>query len=189
VYVSTTGVYGNRHGDYVDETTTPLATSARSKRRLDAESVLRHWAVHQGISLSILRVPGIYGPQRLPIERLQANTPALNSKEDAYSNHIHADDLARLVLGALFIGKPQRIVNACDSSEQKMGDYFDEVATALNLPKPKRLSREEVRSAVSPMLWSFMSESRRVRNTRLPELKRPLLYPTVAHYLKTLKEK
>jgi nucleoside-diphosphate-sugar epimerase len=188
VYVSTTGVYGNRHGDYVDETSTPLATSARSKRRLDAESVLRHWAVHQGIGLSILRVPGIYGPQRLPVERLQANTPALNSKEDAYSNHIHADDLARLVLGALFIGKPQRIVNACDGSEQKMGDYFDEVATALNLPKPKRLSREEVRSAVSPMLWSFMSESRRVRNTRLPELKRPLLYPTVAHYLKTLKE-
>ena len=154
---------------------------------LDAESVLRHWAIHQGVNLSILRVPGIYGPNRLPIERLNAKTPALTSEEDAYSNHIHADDLARLVLGALFIGKPQRIVNACDGSEQKMGDYFDEVATALNLPKPKRLSREEVRSAVSPMLWSFMSESRRVRNARLTELKRKLLYPKVADYLKTLK--
>ena len=187
VYVSTTGVYGNRHGDYVDETSPPLATSQRAKRRMDAESVLRHWAIHQGVNLSILRVPGIYGPNRLPIERLNAKTPALTSEEDAYSNHIHADDLARLILGALFIGKPQRIVNACDGSEQKMGDYFDAVAMALNLPKPQRLSREEVRTAVSPMLWSFMSESRRVRNARLPELKRKLLYPTVADYLKTLK--
>ncbi len=187
VYVSTTGVYGNRNGDHVDEASIPLATSQRAKRRIDAEAVLRYWAAHQGVSLSILRVPGIYGPNRLPIERLQAKTPALINQEDAYSNHIHSDDLARLICAALYLGKPQRIINACDGSEQKMGDYFDEVATALNLSKPPRLSRDEVKSQVSPMLWSFMSESRRVRNQRLSELKRKLLYPTVADYLETLK--
>jgi nucleoside-diphosphate-sugar epimerase len=187
VYVSTTGVYGNRNGDYVDEASTPLATSQRARRRMDAETVLRYWAAHQGISLSILRVPGIYGPNRLPIERLQAKTPVLNPQEDAYSNHIHADDLARLICAALYLGKPQRVINACDGSEQKMGDYFDEVAIALNLPKPPRLTLDEVKSQVSPMLWSFMSESRRVRNQRLTELRRKLLYPTVADYLKTLK--
>lgn len=188
VYVSTTGVYGNRHGDYVDETSAPLANSPRAKRRIDAESVLRHWAAHRGVSLSILRVPGIYGPNRLPIERLQARTPALLAKEDAYTNHIHADDLARLICAALYVGKPQRIINACDGSEQKMGDYFDEVAHALGLPKPQRLPRDEVKSQVSPMLWSFMSESRRVRNRRLAELKRSLRYPSVSDYLKTLKK-
>jgi nucleoside-diphosphate-sugar epimerase len=187
VYVSTTGVYGNRNGDYVDEASIPLPTSQRARRRMDAEAVLRYWATHQGISLSILRVPGIYGPNRLPIERLQAKTPTLIPEEDAFSNHIHADDLARLVCAALYLGKPQRVINACDGSEQKMGDYFDEVATALNLPKSPRLRRDEVKSQVSPMLWSFMSESRRVRNQRLPELRRKLLYPTVADYLKTLK--
>jgi nucleoside-diphosphate-sugar epimerase len=186
VYISTTGVYGNRNGDFVDETSQLQPTSARAKRRVDAEQTLRYWAASQGVVLTILRVPGIYGPNRLPIERLQNNTPALQESFDAYSNHIHADDLARLTCAALFIGKPQRVINACDGSEQKMGDYFDEVASALHLPKPPRLLPDEVRAQVGPMMWSFMAESRRVRNQRLGELKRPLKYPRVKDYLKTL---
>ncbi len=186
VYISTTGVYGNRNGDFVDETSLLQPTSARAKRRVDAEQTLRYWAASQGVLLTILRVPGIYGPNRLPIERLQNHTPALQEPFDAYSNHIHADDLARLICAALFIGKPQRVINACDGSEQKMGDYFDEVANALDLPKPSRLPPEEVRSQVGPMMWSFMAESRRVRNKRIGELKRPLKYPRVKDYLKTL---
>lgn len=186
VYISTTGVYGNRNGDYVDETSQLQPTNARAKRRVDAEQTLRYWAASQGVLLTILRVPGIYGPNRLPIERLQMNTPALQESDDAYSNHIHADDLARLICAALFIGKPQRVINACDGSEQKMGDYLDEVASALHLPKPPRLAPNEVRSQVGPMLWSFMAESRRVRNQRIGELKRRLHYPRVKDYLKTL---
>ena len=186
VYISTTGVYGNRNGDYVDETSSLMPQSARAKRRVDAELVLRHWAVSQGVGLTILRVPGIYGPDRLPIERLENYIPAIEQQDDAYSNHIHADDLARLICAALVIGKTQRIINACDGSEQKMGDYFDEVANALSLPKPKRLPREEVRAQVSPMAWSFMSESRRVRNQRIGELKRKLRYPRVKDYLDSL---
>lgn len=183
VYISTTGVYGNRNGDYVDETSSLMPQSARAKRRVDAELVLRHWAASQGVGLTILRVPGIYGPDRLPIDRLENHIPAIEQQDDAYSNHIHADDLARLICAALVIGKTQRIINACDGSEQKMGDYFDEVANALSMPKPKRLSRDEVRAKVSPMVWSFMSESRRVRNQRIGELKRKLRYPRVKDYL------
>lgn len=186
VYISTTGVYGNRNGDFVDETSQLQPTSPRAKRRVDAEQTLRFWAASQGVALTILRVPGIYGPNRLPIERLKNQTPALQEPFDAYSNHIHADDLARLICAALFIGKPQRVINACDGSEQKMGDYFDEVASALGLPKPPRLPPDEVRSQVGPMMWSFMAESRRVRNQRLRELKRPLKFPQVKDYLKTL---
>ncbi|MEN9944702.1 MAG: hypothetical protein RLY18_660 [Pseudomonadota bacterium] len=186
VYISTTGVYGNRNGDFVDETSQLKPTSPRAKRRVDAEQTLRFWAASQGVALTILRVPGIYGPNRLPIERLKNQTPALQEPFDAYSNHIHADDLARLICAALFIGKPQRVINACDGSEQKMGDYFDEVACALGLPKPPRLPPDEVRSQVGPMMWSFMAESRRVRNQRLRELKRPLKFPQVKDYLKTL---
>ena len=153
---------------------------------MDAEQILRFWAASQGVALTILRVPGIYGPNRLPIERLKNQTPALQEPFDSYSNHIHADDLARLICAALFIGKPQRVINACDGSEQKIGDYFDEVASALGLPKQPRLPPDEVRAQVGPMRWSFISESRRVRNQRLGELKRPLKYPRVKDYLKTL---
>ncbi len=116
VYISTTGVYGNRNGDFVDETSQLKPTSPRAKRRVDAEQILRFWAASQGVALTILRVPGIYGPIRLPIERLKNQTPALQEPFDAYSNHIHADDLARLICAALFIGKPQRVINACDGS-------------------------------------------------------------------------
>jgi nucleoside-diphosphate-sugar epimerase len=133
-----------------------------------------------------LRVPGIYAADRLPVERIQAGTPALISTEDAYSNHIQSDDLARLVCAAVYHGKPQRVINACDGGETKMGDYFDEVADAFGLERPPRLPAEQLEKIVSPMLWSFMRESRRVTNTRLKELKTPLRYPSVAEFLKTI---
>jgi nucleoside-diphosphate-sugar epimerase len=131
-------------------------------------------------------VPGIYAADRLPIERLQSGTPALIPSEDAYSNHIHSDDLARLICAAVYRGKPQRVINACDGGETKMGDYFDEVADAFGLKRPPRLPASELQPLVSPMLWSFMRESRRVGNKRLQELKTPLRYPSVADFLKTI---
>jgi nucleoside-diphosphate-sugar epimerase len=138
------------------------------------------------VSISILRVPGIYALDRLPIERLQVGTPALLASEDAYSNHIHSEDLARLVCAAMYHGKPQRVINACDGGETKMGDYFDQVADAFELPRPKRLPASELQKMVSPMLWSFMRESRRVTNSRLSELKTSLRYPSVAAFLETI---
>ena len=186
IYVSTTGVYGDHKGGRVSEVTTVNPQSERAKRRVDAERVLRLWGPANGVAVTILRVPGIYATNRLPVDRLQARTPALLPDEDAYSNHIQSDDLARLVCAAMYHGKPQRIINACDGGETKMGDYFDEVADAFGLERPTRMPAAELQKIVSPMLWSFMRESRRVTNTRLPELKTPLRYPSVAEFLKTI---
>ena len=186
IYVSTTGVYGDHKGGRVSEITPVNPQSERAKRRVDAERVLRLWGPAQGVAVTILRVPGIYAANRLPVERLQARTPALISDEDAYSNHIQSDDLARLVCAAVYHGKPQRVINACDGGETKMGDYFDEVADAFGLERPARMPAAELQKIASPMLWSFMRESRRVTNTRLPELKTPLRYPSVAAFLKTI---
>jgi nucleoside-diphosphate-sugar epimerase len=160
--------------------------SERAKRRVDAENSLRLWAPAHGVALTILRVPGIYALDRLPVERIQAGAPALIATEDAYSNHIQSDDLARLICAAVYHGKPQRVINACDGGETKMGDYFDEVADAFGLDRPPRLPGAELEKIVSPMLWSFMRESRRVTNTRLKELKTPLRYPSVVAFLKTI---
>ena len=186
IYVSTTGVYGDHKGGRVSEITPVNPQSERAKRRVDAERVLRLWGPAHGVAVTILRVPGIYAANRLPVERLQARTPALISDEDAYSNHIQSDDLARLVCATVYHGKPQRVINACDGGETKMGDYFDEVADAFGLERSARMPAAELQKIVSPMLWSFMRESRRVTNTRLPELKTPLRYPSVAAFLKTI---
>ncbi|WP_114690049.1 NAD-dependent epimerase/dehydratase family protein [Polynucleobacter necessarius] len=186
VYISTTGVYGDHRGEKVSEITPVNSQSERAKREVDAARALRLWGPANGVAVAILRVPGIYAADRLPIDRLKAQTPALLPEEDAYSNHLHSDDLARLVCATVYHGKPQRIINACDGGETKMGDYFDEVADAFELERAPRLPASELQKIVSPMLWSFMRESRRVTNQRLQELKTPLRYPSVAHFLKTI---
>lgn len=180
VYVSTTGVYGDCGGELADETRPVHPQNARAVRRVDAERVLRAWARHSGSQLAILRVPGIYAADRLPLDRLKKGTPVLASEDDVYTNHIHADDLARIILSAIFRAQPCRTYHTVDDSDMKMADYFDAVADAASLPRPPRLRREELRKAVSPILLSFMSESRRLSNARIKaELGVRLRYPTV----------
>ena len=181
VYISTTGVYGDCAGASFDETRTVAPSNARAKRRVDAEKVLRAWAKRGAHRLSILRVPGIYAADRLPIERLQKGTPALNDAEDVYTNHIHADDLAYVIKLALFRSAPSRVYHVIDDSALKMGEYFDLVAKAYNLPPAPRLPRIDLEKQVSPMLLSFMSESRRLQNRRMKhELGAQLAYPNVS---------
>jgi nucleoside-diphosphate-sugar epimerase len=188
VYVSTTGVYGDLGGGWADETQPVAPRNARAQRRVDAEQVLRNWARRTGARLSILRVPGIYGSDRLPIKRLLAGTPALRPQDDVFTNHIHADDLARVVLAALQRGLCNRVYHAVDDTELKMGDYFDMVADHFGLPRPPRLDRAALAQAVAPTLLSFMSESRRLANRRLKEeLQVRLLYPDVAAALRCIK--
>ncbi|KQQ86913.1 NAD(P)-dependent oxidoreductase [Massilia sp. Leaf139] len=184
VYVSTSGVYGDCGGALIDETRGVAPKNARAARRVDAERVLRAWAVHSGGSAAILRVPGIYARERLPLERLRKGTPALRAEDDVYTNHIEAGDLARVIALALFRGRPGRVYHAADDTRLKMADYFDAVADAARLPRPPRLARAALREAVSPMLLSFMSESRRLDNTRMRrELGVRLRYPDVHHAL------
>lgn len=182
VYGSTTGVYGDCAGQRVDETRSVRPHTPRAQRRADAENLMRFWG-RSGVRVSVLRIPGIYAPDRAggtPRERLHKGTPVLLASEDVYTNHIHAKDLARACVAALWRGKPQRVVNVTDDTDLKMGDYFDLAASLYGLPKPPRISRHDAKTALPLMLLSFMSESRRLDNTRMKrELKLRLHYPHV----------
>jgi nucleoside-diphosphate-sugar epimerase len=182
VYGSTTGVYGDCGGQRVDETRTVNPHTPRAQRRVDAENLMRFLG-RSGVRVSVLRIPGIYAADReggTPRERLLKGTPVLAAKDDVYTNHIHANDLARACAAALWRGKPQRVVNVTDDTDLKMGDYFDLAAGLFGLPKPPRLPRDQATSALPLMLLSFMSESRRLDNTRMKqELRLKLRYPHV----------
>jgi len=185
VYVSTTGVYGDCAGERIDETRRTKPANARARRRVAAESRLRAFLSQR---FTILRAPGIYATERLPVERLRAGTPALSAEDDVFTNHIHGDDLARAIWLAVFRGGANRVLNVVDDGEQKMGDYFDQVATAVGLQKPPRLPRAQLMREVSPMLYSFMKESRRIDNARLKrELRLRFKYPTPAALLREMK--
>ena len=170
VYGSTSGVYGDCQGDWVDETHAPKPLTPRAVRRVDAEARLRHLGRSSGTRVSVLRIPGIYAPDRAngtPEARLRKGTPVLRPEDDVYTNHIHADDLARACLSALWRGKPQRIYNVSDDTHLKMGDYFDWAADHYGLPRPPRVPRSTAQAELPLMLLSFMNESRRLSNTRM----------------------
>ncbi len=188
IYISTSGVYGDCKGARVDETHPASPLNSRAKLRLDAERQIRRWARRNKVSARILRVPGIYAEDRLPLDRLKKGTPAIIASEDGYTNHIHADDLARCVLAALRHGRTGRIYHTVDDSNLRMGEYFDAVADSFLLPRPPRISRAEAQQVLSPMLLSFMNESRQLDNRRMKqELKVSLLHPTVGDLLATLR--
>ncbi len=180
VYISTSGVYGNCDGELVPETRPLRPVTARARRRVDAERRLRRFGTRSGVCVSILRAPGIYAADRLPLERLQKGTPVLCAEDDVFTNHIHADDLAMLACAALRRGRPNRVYNACDDSHMKMGEYFDRVADRFGLARPPRISRSEAEKTISPVQLSFMSESRRLDNRRLHrELQATLRHPRI----------
>ena len=188
VYISTSDVYGDCGGAVVSETQPLNPKSDRAKRRVDAEHQVRNWAKHNRVRASILRVSGIYAADRLPLGRLQQGMPCINDNEDSFTNLIHADDLARIVVAVLRNGSACRIYHASDDSQLKMGEYFDAVADVFDLPHPPRISRVEAQCVLTESMLSFMSESRRLANLRMKhELKVKLLYPVVADCLAALK--
>jgi len=180
VYVSTSGVYGDCGGALVDESRAPNPQSARARRRFDAERRLEDWCARHGIILLVLRAPGIYAADRLPLERLRAGTPVLRDEDDIYTNHIHADDLAAAALRALAGNAPAGVYNASDDTRMKMGAWMDLVAEHAGLPRPPRVARREAEGRIPATLLSFMNESRRLDNRKLKEtLGVRLRYPTV----------
>jgi len=188
VYGSTSGVYGDCGGERITEVRTVAAQTPRAQRRVDAEQQLRFYGRRTGTPVHLLRIPGIYAPDReggTPRARLLKGTPVLREQDDVYTNHIHADDLARACIAALWRGLPQRVTNVSDLTELKMGDYFDLAADLYGLPRPPRIAREGATEKLPLMLLSFMSESRRLDNRRLlQELRLRLRYPTVAEGLR-----
>lgn len=194
VYLSTTGVYGDRAGAWVDETTPVAPRTPRAQRRADAEqqirAVVRRAARlgRRGWRASILRVPGIYAADRLPIERLTKRLPVAEGDGDGFTNHIHADDLAALTRLALLRGRTNRILNTVDESALTIGAWLDLVADATGLERAPRVPREALAGLLSPMMMSFLEESRRIKGRRFgPELRTKLRWPDVAGFLQTLR--
>ena len=183
VYASTTGVYGDCRGERVAETRPPNPTTDRARRRVDAESRLRAWGRATGARVTTLRIPGIYASDREggdPRERVRRGTPVLAAADDGYTNHIHADDLARACIAALWRGRPQRVVQVCDDSDMKTGDYYDLVADLSGLARPARVTRAQAGEHFSAAQWSFLNESRRLSNERMKrELRLRLTRPTI----------
>ena len=183
VYGSTSGVYGDCGGASVAESRAVHPGTQRAQRRVDAERRVRQWGRATAATACVLRIPGIYAPDReggTPRTRLLKGLPVLAAAQDVYTNHIHADDLAKACVLALWRGKPQRVYNVSDDSDLKMGDYFDAAAGVYGLAKPPRVTLAEAEALLSPMQLSFMGESRRLVNTRMKrELGLRLRYPSV----------
>ncbi|OHX12892.1 NAD(P)-dependent oxidoreductase [Chromobacterium sphagni] len=187
VYISTSGVYGNANGIALDETAALRPQSERACRRADAESQLRRFVRRHRGALTILRAPGIYADERLPLARFANGSPLIVDDEDSYSNHIHADDLARLCVAALRRRQGIRVYNACDDLPLPVSKWYRQLGAALGLACPPQLPRSEVQARVSPQQWSFLAESRRLDNSRIKrELGTPLRWPTVLDYLAEL---
>ena len=185
VYVSTSGVYGDCGGALVDETRPIAPQTARARRRADAERRLALWCSSRAAQLVVLRVPGIYAADRLPLARLRAATPVLRAEDDVYTNHIHADDLAAIVARALEDDAPGGIYNAADDSDMPMADWLDLVADRHGLPRPPRLPRAELQAKVSAELL-FVHERVAPAGQPPPEARAGvrLRYPTVYEGLK-----
>jgi nucleoside-diphosphate-sugar epimerase len=180
VYISTSGVYGDCAGEWVDETRPVDPRTDRARRRVDAEVRIESCCRAFGIGYAILRAPGIYAPGRLPLARLRAGTPVLRAADDVYTNHIHAEDLAAIAVRALLADGANGIFNAADDTVLRMGDWFDLLADRAGLPRPPRIARAQAAALIPAALLSFMSESRRLVNRRMKEtLGVVLRYPTV----------
>lgn len=186
VYISTSGVYGDCPGMAVTEETPVNPQTARAKRRLDAETVLAGWGKNMEVPVVILRVTGIYGPNRLPITHLMNGVPLLNEDEAPITNRIHADDLAAICMAAAEKGIDGEIFNVSDGEHTTMTEYFSAIADMLGIPRPRQVSREEAAMVMPPLLYSYFSESRRMDNSRmLNRLGVSLRYPTLAEGLRS----
>jgi nucleoside-diphosphate-sugar epimerase len=185
VLVSTTGVYGDCHGEWVDEDRPPSPQTDRARRRLDAENRFRDFGTACAVPVSILRVAGIYGPGRLPEERLRRGEPVLREDESPWSNRIHVDDLAQACVAAMRRGRGDAVYNATDGHPSTMTDYFNRVADALGLPRPPPVSMAEARARLSEGMLSYLAESKRLDNRRLrEELGVRLVYPDLSSGLR-----
>ena len=180
VYISTTGVYGDCHGEWVKEDRQPMPIADRAKRRWDAEQALRDWSTRTGVPVCILRVPGIYGPGKVPTKRIENGTPVLAESESPWSNRVHVDDLVHACMAAMDHGHPGGVYNISDGNPSTMTDYFNHIADAMGLPRPQQISLEEAKKMFSRELISYLTESKRLDNSLMrSELGVEPEYPTL----------
>jgi len=187
VYASTSGIYGDCGGELIDESRPANPQTDRARRRLDAENSFRSYARQHGCALTVLRIAGIYGPGRLPLQRL-AGMKILPPEQAPFSNRIHADDLAAVCLAACERGENGAVFNVCDGEQSTMSDYFLAVARAFDLPAPQLIDRQAAEKTLSAEMLSYLAESRRLDNRRLREqLGITLRYPTLESGLQAIR--
>jgi len=180
VYMSATSVYSETSGGVVTEVSPDIPLSAMGKRRLDAEEAFKTYGANNGVPVVILRVSGIYGPGRLPLAQISQGQPLLREEESGPSNRIHADDLAAVCIAAAEKGGNGEIFNVSDGHPSSMTYYFNACADALNLPRQPQVTLEEARRVMSPLMFSYISESRIIDNSRMLErLDIKLRYPSM----------
>jgi nucleoside-diphosphate-sugar epimerase len=168
LYVSTTGVYGDTGGGVVTEAAPVMPSSDRGCRRAAAERIASEWCSARGVRCVILRVPGIYGPGRLPLDRLHRGEPALRPEDSGPGNRIHVDDLVTACVAAL--ERPVRgIFNVTDGNHSSTTEFLQRTAALAGLPPPPLVALAEARGRISPGMLSFLVESRRVDNRRMRE--------------------
>jgi nucleoside-diphosphate-sugar epimerase len=181
IYISTTGVYGDTGGQVVDEATPVEPITERARRRVSAEHMTRVWCTENEVRRVVLRVPGIYGPYRLPLDRLRQGEPVILQGESGISNHIQVDDLVQVCLAAASNSAVRGIFNVSDGNSYTTTEYFELVAKLAGLPLPQQISLDEARLSLSAERMSFLDESRRISNRRmLQELGVSLKYADLA---------
>jgi nucleoside-diphosphate-sugar epimerase len=168
VYLSTTAVYGDTGGRSVDEDAPTAPGSARGQRRLDAEQQVQSAAQHHGFEWTIVRVPGIYGPGRLPLERLQKGEPVLAAVEAGLTNRIHVEDLVTaLVLAVTHPAAARRVYNVTDGAPCSTSEHFRRVALMAGLPEPPTVRRQDADGVLSAAFLAYLDESRALDGRRI----------------------
>lgn len=189
IYISTTGIYGNCHGEWITETTTLKPGADRSKRRLHAESLIQEFCSNNTCEFVILRVPGIYCLEKLPLARLKSGMKILHPDIAPASNRIHADDLANCCVKAMFDGPANEIFNVADGHPSSMSDYFIQVAKIFHLPEPELLTWEQAEKELSPAMLSYLHESKKINIDKLLNvLNVKLEFPTLIEGLQNCLE-
>ncbi len=189
IYIGTSGVYGDCRGEMVTEETPVKAQTPRARRRLDAETILTAWSENRKVLSIRLRVTGIYGPDRLPLDKIRQGLPVLREEDAPLTNRIHADDLARTCLAAAKNGRGGEVFNLSDGHPTTMTHYFNAVADAFGLSRPPQVSLEEARKVMTPLMLSYFSESRRMDNRRMLEkLAIKLQFPDLEMGIKSIGE-
>lgn len=189
ILLSTSGVYGNQQGERVSEDTPPHPEVDRSRRRYDMECQLRHWSEQHAVPVVILRVGGIYGPGRLPLERIKKGIPMLHEHLAPQTNRIHADDLAQVCFNAALYGREGEVYNVSDGQDSNMTEYFLTIADHFGLPHPPLVDWDEAEKTISAGMLSYLRESRRMDNSKMmKELRVTLKYPDLKSGLLSCKE-
>ena len=185
VLISTTGVYGDCSGEWVDENSNVNPQTDRAKRRLDSETVWRQWGVMNSVPVVVLRVPGIYSFSRLPRKRLLDRTPVVNPAECGFTNRIHANDLADVCIKAMELGVADEVFNVTDGTPGKISEYLQAAACALGMDALPQITLSEAQTVLSPGMLSYLNESRKISNRKmLEDLDVVLKYPDMLQGVK-----